>query len=119
MYRNILNLARLFVNHTIYLPCFYDFRGSIYPLVNDLSYQGGDIARSLFLFKENKDNKFNIEYLYIYMGNVYGLNKMQRDERVKWVKDNLNFMISLYKDDRNKFNIDFLSKAKEKAQFMA
>ncbi len=48
-YLNILNLASLYRDKSFYLPCFMDFRGRIYPMVNYLSIQSTDIARSLFI----------------------------------------------------------------------
>ena len=50
-YANIINIALLMKDHTIYFPTFLDFRGRIYPTPNYLSYQSNDLARSLLLFK--------------------------------------------------------------------
>ena len=63
-YSNIINIASLMKDRTIYFPTFLDFRGRIYPNPNYLSYQSNDLARSLLLFKnifsdknKNKDMK--------------------------------------------------------------
>ena len=50
-YSNIINIALLMKDQTIYFPTFLDFRGRIYPTPNYLSYQSSDLARSLLLFK--------------------------------------------------------------------
>lgn len=49
---NILNIALLMKDQTIYFPAFLDFRVRIYPSPNYLSYQSSDLARSLLLFSE-------------------------------------------------------------------
>jgi DNA-directed RNA polymerase len=82
MYRNILNIAKLYRNEVIYFPTFLDFRGRVYPLVNYLTYQGGDIARSLLLFHMKGKKTLNINYLYIYLSNVFGGNKLSRASRI-------------------------------------
>nr|QCB16497.1 RNA polymerase [Armillaria gallica] len=51
-FNNLLNIASLFLNHSFFLPTYFDFRGRVYPAPNYLSYQGSDIARSLLLFKK-------------------------------------------------------------------
>lgn len=109
-------MARLFQNEIIYLPCFLDFRGRVYPLVNYLSHQSGDIARSYF-----HNTRFNgdLNYLYIYLADVYGIKKKTRLARIKWIENNLDLMLTLYTENRNEFNDKYLTKAKEKAQFMA
>lgn len=118
MYRNILNIAILFRGEKIYLPVFMDFRGRIYPLASYLTYQGGDIARSLLNF--NSDNKpSDNEHILIYFCNVFGHNNRSMKSRINWAKTTLPYMTELYELDRNKFDEEFLSKAKEKAQFMS
>lgn len=57
-YTNIINIALLMKNQTIYFPTFLDFRGRIYPTPNYLSYQSSDLARSLLLF--GNDNTTNL-----------------------------------------------------------
>lgn len=64
-YSNIINIAVLMKDHTIFLPTFLDFRGRIYPTPNYLSYQGSDIARSLLLFKfVGTKNKANYDEIF-------------------------------------------------------
>lgn len=50
LYINIINIAYLYKDQEFYLPVFVDFRGRVYPLSNYISYQGGDLARSLISF---------------------------------------------------------------------
>lgn len=85
MYRNILNIARLFKNRVIYFPAFLDFRGRVYSLVNYLSYQGGDIARSLLNFHHVEPKKcLNDEYITIYLANVFHIgNAVTKNARTR------------------------------------
>ena len=82
MYRNVLNIAELFRGSAFYLPVFMDFRGRIYSLVNYLTYQGGDIARSLILFNSTSSRKCDNKHILIYLSNVYG-NKYTMKNRIK------------------------------------
>lgn len=119
-----MNIALLFRGHKIYLPVFMDFRGRIYPLSNYLSYQGGDVARSLLAFDNNSsdpsvtkpsDNK----HILIYLCNVFGHNNRSLESRIKWSENNLPHMGELFVQDRDRFEKEYLLKAKEKAQFMS
>lgn len=48
-------------------PTFMDFRGRIYPTPNYLSYQGGDLARSLIVLRlANIDEIQNIDSIIKY-----------------------------------------------------
>ena len=129
-------------NQTIFLPTFLDFRGRIYLTPNYLSYQGGDIARSLLLFK-NVNNKVNydktvssildnnisdklilnklndLDYVKLYVANVYGLNKLSRRNRIKWFDTNINEILDLLLNNIEIFNNKYLINAKEPAQFIS
>nr|ADO51620.1 rnapol [Moniliophthora roreri] len=141
-YSNIINIALLMKNNTIYLPTFLDFRGRIYPTPNYLNYQGSDIARSLLLFK-NVGNKVNydstvneilesfiskelilnklndIDYVKLYLSNVYGLNKLNRRNRIRWFDDNIDDILDLLNNNIKEFNDKYFIKAKEPAQFIS
>lgn len=119
MYRNILNIALLFRGEKIYLPVFMDFRGRIYPLASYLNYQGGDIARSLLNFNSDNKPSDDNQHILIYLCNVFGHNNRSMKSRINWAKTTLPYMGELYEQDRNKFDEEFLCKAKEKAQFMS
>jgi len=79
LYSNIITMATLYKNQEFYLPVFVDFRGRIYPLSNYISYQGGDLARSLLLFAENYAeilNSYGNECINIYIANLAGYDKL-------------------------------------------
>jgi DNA-directed RNA polymerase len=119
MYRNILNIAQLFRGEVFYLPVFMDFRGRIYPLVNYLTYQGGDVARSLLNFQRTKYSGKNNNHILIYLCNVFGLNKLSMKNRIVWAREHIPNMLDLYENNREKFYEVYLCNAKEKAQFMS
>lgn len=83
MYRNILNIAQLFKGEIFYLPVFMDFRGRIYPMANYLTYQGGDVARSLLSFHRSDYIGGNNNHILIYLYNVYSNGKLSMKGRVK------------------------------------
>lgn len=82
--RTILQLAIVYENVDFYIPNFMDFRGRIYSAVSYLNYQGSDIARSLIEFAEGCDlNNDNIKYVYLYLANTAGRNKLAIDDKIK------------------------------------
>ena len=96
-----------------------DFRGRIYPLVSYLTYQGGDVARSLINFSPTEDKKTDNQHLLIYLCNVFGHKNRTMEGRIKWARKTLPVMADLYVRDKNMFEKEYLMKAKEKAQFMS
>lgn len=116
--RNILNMAKLYQDHVFYLPSFMDFRGRVYPSVSYLSYQASDISRSLFGFY-NVKGFVDLNYLYIYLADVYGKSRVSRKSRIEWATKNIWIMMDVYDRDRDLFNKEYLSKSKEKAQFIS
>jgi DNA-directed RNA polymerase, mitochondrial len=83
MYRNILNIALLFRGEVFYLPVFMDFRGRIYPMVNYLTYQGGDVARSLLNFHRHGYRSGNNAHILIYLCNVFGVKALSMKARIE------------------------------------
>lgn len=83
MYRNILNIAQLFKGEVFYLPVFMDFRGRIYPMVNYLTYQGGDVARSLLCFHRTTYRSSNNDHILVYLCNVFGLKNKSMKARIE------------------------------------
>jgi DNA-directed RNA polymerase len=61
-----------------------DFRGRIYPVVNYLNYQGGDIARSLLNFHITDTKISRNDHILIYLSNVFGIgNAKTMSTRIK------------------------------------
>jgi hypothetical protein len=116
--RSVLQTALLFskwcsnVKNSIYFPLFVDWRGRILTNTGFFSYQKGELARSLILFKDGvKLNEGGLEALQIYTANCFGRDKLSYNKRLDWVKDNLDKIINL--------DTDFIFEADEPFLFLA
>ena len=148
-YSNILNIAMLMVGKTVYFPTYLDFRGRIYPTPNYLSYQSNDLARSLLLFRSvdtetssnpvykkilksiltediyNSENKAgnkltqNIDYVKLYLANVYGKSKLSRKGKIKWFNNNIDQMVEAYNESWYSFMEKYVIVSKEPFQFIS
>jgi hypothetical protein len=116
--RTVLHLALLFSkwcsnkNNSIYFPLFVDWRGRILTNTGSFSYQQGELARSLVLFKEGiKLNSSGLESLKIYTANCFGKDKLPYNKRLTWVDENINKI--------TKLDIDFIFQADEPFLFLS
>lgn len=83
-----LNLAEKFVDDTIYYPWSLDWRGRAYPIPGVLHPQGDDVARGLLRFAEGKPlGVYGVSWLKIHIANLFGVDKVSFEERIKWVED--------------------------------
>lgn len=106
LYSNIINIACLYKDHNFYFPVFADFRGRIYPLSNYLNYQGGDLAKSLLLFADVKENinDDGLNALFGYFANLSGKSKLSWNSKINWVYENVKDIINNYYNNIDKFN---------------
>jgi len=96
----------------IYFPLFVDWRGRILTNTGFFSYQQGELARSLILFKEGEIlNKLGLEALKVYTANCFGIDKKPYNDRLNWVENFLDKIITL--------DIDFIFEADEPFLFLA
>jgi len=108
----VITSAILLRNKSFYHPIFSDWRGRLYTNNTTLSFQGNELNRSLLYFKNgNILDKKGIESLKIYTANCFGLNKLSRNYKIKWVNDNFIKIIEL--------NNNLIKDAKEKLLFIA
>lgn len=90
-----LDIARALVGEKFYLPHNLDFRGRAYPLSPHLNHLGNDVSRSLLLFWEGKKlGPRGLQWLKIHLANLFGVNKISHEERVRFVDDNLSKVIA-------------------------
>ncbi|OSX56101.1 hypothetical protein POSPLADRAFT_1087357, partial [Postia placenta MAD-698-R-SB12] len=84
---NIINIALLMKDQTIYFTTFLDFRGRIYPTSHYLNYQSNDLARSLILFNDItesiKDSRYNEVLQEILDDNSYELTSQSKVKNLK------------------------------------
>jgi hypothetical protein len=92
---SIISIANLLKNVSeFYFPVYLDWRGRLYPHGGPLNFQGGELARSLLLFKNGQIlNEEGLKALKIYGANAFGLDKKSKIERLKWVNDNIEQII--------------------------
>lgn len=74
----------------MYLPHNLDFRGRAYPIPPHFNHIGDDLSRGLLMFAEAQPlGERGLRWLKIHLANLYGFDKGNFDERVKFVMDNL------------------------------
>ena len=85
-----LEVARAYLNETLYFPHNVDFRGRAYPMAPFLNHMGADNARGLLQFAEKKIlGPSGLRWLKIHLANVYGFDKASLDERQKFTEDHV------------------------------
>ncbi|KAF8554653.1 DNA/RNA polymerase [Imleria badia] len=86
-----IEISRVFLGETFYLPHNLDFRGRAYPIPPHLSHIGDDLARGLLMFAEAKPlGERGLRWLKIHLANLYGFDKGNFDEREAFVMDHLD-----------------------------
>lgn len=72
----------------IYFPHVMDWRGRIYPVPNLVNPQSDDFGKSLLQFAEGKPlGSTGARWIAIHIANLFGVDKVSFDERVKWVEE--------------------------------
>ncbi|KAG2119134.1 uncharacterized protein F5147DRAFT_565537 [Suillus discolor] len=85
-----IEIARAFLGDTMYLPHNLDFRGRAYPIPPHFNHIGDDLSRGLLMFGEAQPlGEQGLRWLKIHLANLYGFDKGNFDERVKFVMDHL------------------------------
>ena len=95
-----------------------DFRGRVYCATAGLSPQGADTARGLLLFKKRVMlGREGATALAIQGANVYGIDKISFEERVRWVHDNKDLITAIAEDPIS--HTDLWGSADKPYQFLA
>jgi DNA-directed RNA polymerase len=78
----------------IYMPYQLDFRGRVY-CVPQLSPQGEDYVKGLLEFSEGKPlgSEEAVYWMMVHIANLFGVDKVSFDERVKWVQDHMTQLL--------------------------
>lgn len=98
--RNVLELADVFKNHTLYFPVRLDNRGRLYCSSHYLNYQSSELSKSLLLFSEPGQIKLGYKntdyYLKIYGTNSYGYGEYKKsfNQRTRWLTRNLDNILN-------------------------
>lgn len=78
----------------IYFPHYLDFRGRMYPFSSYLNPQSSDSGRAMLEFAEGKPlGERGLYWLKVHVANLFGVDKVSFDERVKWVNDHLDVLV--------------------------
>lgn len=85
---------------TIYFPMNIDFRGRIYPIPNGLNPQGDDMTKGLLEYASPKavSSEDSLQWLMIHGAGLAGHDKIPLEERVKWVQENKDNIVSSVDD---------------------
>ncbi|KAM9986473.1 hypothetical protein ACTFIY_010882 [Dictyostelium cf. discoideum] len=86
-----LEVARKFLDHTLYFPHNIDFRGRSYPIPPHLNHLGSDFCRSLLKFEKSLPlGEKGLEWLKIHVANLYGVDKIPLNERLEFTERNMD-----------------------------
>jgi DNA-directed RNA polymerase len=87
---------RLVDEEQIYFPMQMDFRGRIYTMPSEISPQGDDLAKALLRFADRKPlGETGAFWLAVHVANTYGVDKVTFEERVQWVQDNEEMILTV------------------------
>lgn len=99
-----ISMAEQFSHYdAIYFPHNMDFRGRAYPLPAFLNPQGPDYDKALLEFSNGVPigDQEGANWLAIAGANAYGNDKVSLQERIEWVAENEDMILSIAKDYRN------------------
>ena len=76
-----------FADKDVYLPMKADYRGRLYTIPHEVSYQNGDMNRAMLWFKDGKACRSTTteNWLRRQIANLWGWDKKSIDERLKFV----------------------------------
>lgn len=116
---NAMRVARKFADYqSIYFVYFVDFRGRKYVQTTGVSPQGSDLQKALLEFGEGKPlhTKEARDWFCITGANRWGYDKASLSDRVKWVEEHREQILSFAADPVNN---DEWKSADKPLQFLA
>ncbi|CCG81235.1 DNA-directed RNA polymerase [Taphrina deformans PYCC 5710] len=85
-----LEIARAFLNDTMYFPHSLDFRGRAYPVPPHFNHLGNDLCRGLLKFGVEKElGDRGLRWLKIHLANQCGFDKASFEEREAFADKNI------------------------------
>lgn len=102
--KTMLEACQKFSNHDrFYFPSNCDYRGRVYPMAGFLHPQGVDYVKSMLEFADGQPILCDDDaaWLAISCANTYGYDKVSLQERVDWVFDNEEMVLSVAADWRH------------------
>lgn len=96
-----LSMARHYEQYAaIYFPHNLDNRGRAYPLPHFLNPQGPDYAKAMLEFAKGHrvETPEDLRWVAISGANSFGNDKVSLDDRVQWVHDNEEMILSIARD---------------------
>ena len=120
-FRKILYIAKEFAKwERIYFPYQLDFRGRAYAIPMFLNPQGPDIAKGLLTFADGKpiEDETAAGWLAIHGANSYGQDKLSFSDRIAWVKEHQEQIMSVARDPFGK-DFEWWINADSPWQFLA
>jgi DNA-directed RNA polymerase len=87
----------------IYFVYFADSRGRLYPLTYGLNPQGSDLGKALIHFSEGLalTDANSVKWFHVQGANKWGFDKATLAERMQWVKDRTDLLLSFAADPVN------------------
>jgi DNA-directed RNA polymerase len=101
-----LDLAKMFKRYdAIYFPHSFDTRGRLYPIASAINPQSDKIGQSMLTFGKSYElEDTGLYWLKVHGANTFGEDKAPFSERVQWVDDNTQFIVSIAEDPFNTLN---------------
>lgn len=119
-YQSCIKCAETFSEYSkIYFVYKCDFRGRVYSVSRDINPQGTDLSKGLLMFARGKGLSTSAaeRWFFINGANRYGLDKKSYQERIEWVKNNRDVLLSVAREPIK--NHEFWLAADKPVQFLA
>lgn len=96
----LYHVGHRFLGQPIWFVQQADFRGRVYPTAYFLQPQGSDLCKALCSFAKAKPVRTDeaVFFYYLHGANAWGLDKQPYDDRVAWVKDNVDLIQRIASD---------------------
>ena len=116
-FMSMLNTARMVGGKKFYLPHQICFRTRAYPIPVHFNHHGSDAPRSGMLFDRPVElSDAGWRQIQIHTANKFGMDKVSYEDRVLWVEDNMDHIIT---SAREGVDYEWWMQADDPLQFLA